>query len=41
MAPMKRKSLVKAIDLVEKFKKCVQMGGMCRYGIVDKNKVLK
>jgi len=41
MTPMKRKALVKAIDLVEKSNKCVEMGGMCRRGIVDKNKVLK
>ncbi len=38
---MKRKTLVKAIDLVEKSNKCVEMGSMCRREIVDKNKVLK
>ncbi len=41
MTPMKRKAILKEIDLVAKLNKCVEMGGTCRHGIVDKNKVLK
>jgi hypothetical protein len=41
MTPMKRKTLVKEIDLVEKSNKCVKMGGMCRRELVDKSKMLK
>jgi hypothetical protein len=38
---MKRKALIKVIDLIGKTNKCIKMGGMSRRGIVDNNKMLK